>query len=176
MNPYTTLDTTGPVIKGVPTVVKTVDRLKRLAECGPSAIEERLNELEREWSAGRATKVALGLFILIGMGLWLSLGGWWYVVPILGGLVLLEYLFSRTSWLGKLFHEMGSRTGQEIEEEKFALKALRGDFATLSTVHDIEDKDAVDRMVGEGGPAVEFDVEKLDTRAAVEGVLHATRL
>lgn len=160
-----------PTVKGE----TTEQRLHRLAECGPSAIDERLSDIEQEWSAGRAAKVAIGIAVLIGMGLGLSLGGWWYSVPVIGGLLLLQYLFSRTSWLGKVFHESGMRSGQEIDQERFALKALRGDFAALPTVHDIEDRDAVSRMEGEGGPAVEFDTAKVDSRDAVKEVLHATR-
>lgn len=177
MNPNISLNVHGtsnrcdPVVNGE----TTEQRLHRLAECGPAAIDERLGELEREWSAGRAAKVATGLVVLIGMGLGLSLGGWWYALPIIGGLMLLQYLFSRTSWLGLVFRESGMRSGQAIDEEKFALKALRGDFAALPTVHDIEDRDAVSRMEGEGGPAVEFDTAKVDSRDAVKEVLHATR-
>ena len=160
-----------PVVNG-----ETMEqRLNRLAECGPSAIDERIEELDREWSAGRATKVLIGFVILLGMGLGLSLGGWWYSLPVIGGLFLIQYLFSRTSWLGLVFQSAGMRSGQQIDEEKFALKALRGDFAKLPTVHDIEDRDAVSRMEGEGGPAVEFDTEKVDSRDAVKEVLHATR-
>lgn len=153
----------------------TEQRLSRLADCGPAAIDDRLAELDREWSAGRATKGMLGVVTLIGMGLGLSLGGWWYILPVVAGLFLLQYLFSRTSWMGRVFHEAGLRSGHEIEEEKFALKILRGDFCNLPTVHDIEDRDAVSRLEGEGGPAVEFETEKVDSRDAAKQLLHATR-
>ncbi len=150
-------------------------RLSRLADMGPAAIDARLADLEEEWSAGRATKVALSAVVLIGMALGLTVGGWWYAMPVVAGLFLLQYAFTRTSWLGRVFRETGFRSGQDIDHEKFALKALRGDFRALPTVHDIEDKDAVSRMEGEGGPAVEFETEKKDSHDAVKEVLHATR-
>ena len=150
-------------------------RLSRLADMGPVAVEDRLRQIEREWSAGRVTKVVVAFAVLGGMGLGLALGGWWYAMPVIAGLFLLQYLFTRTSWLGRVFQEMGFRSGQAIDEERFALKALRGDFRLLPTLHDIEDKDAVSRMEGEGGPAVEFETQKMDSRDAVKEVLHATR-
>jgi len=153
----------------------TEQRLSRLAECGPTALDQRLQELEAEWSAGRATKVILGVATLAGVGLGLAFGGWWYALPAVAGLLLTQYLFTRTSWLGHSLRDMGYRSGHEIEEEKFALKALRGDFCQLATVHDIEDHDAVSRMEGEGGPAVEFDTERVDSRDAAKDALHATR-
>lgn len=154
----------------------TERRIARLAECGPAAIDQRLHELESEWSAGRATKVILGIATLAGLGLGLAFGGWWYALPAVAGLLMLQYLFSRTSWLSAALQDVaGLRSGHAIEEEKFALKALRGDFSTLATVHDIEDRDAVSRMEGEGGPAVEFDTEKVDSRDAAKIALHAAR-
>jgi hypothetical protein len=61
----------------------------------------------------------------------------------------------------------------DIERERMALRALRGDFRDLPTVHEIEDRHALLRMEAEGGPAVERD-DRLDRDAAVDAVLHAT--
>ena len=65
----------------------------------------------------------------------------------------------------------------KIEEEKFALKTLRGDFRHLPTVHDLEAKEEISRLEGEGGPALDDDVlpPKVDPKDAVKEVLQATR-
>jgi hypothetical protein len=133
-------------------------RLAVLADAGPAAINDRLAQLETEWSAGRATKVTLSFVVLIGIAMTLAFGVWWSVLPI-------------------MFREMGFRPGAKIEEEKFALKTLRGDFRHLPTVHDLEAKEDISRLEGEGGPALDDDLlpPKVDPKDAVKEVLQATR-
>jgi len=152
-------------------------RLAQLADAGPGAINDRLCQLENEWSAGRATKVTLSFVVLIGTAMTLAFGQWWMLLPIAGGLFLLQYAFSRTSWIGSMFREMGFRPGAKIEEEKFALKTLRGDFRHLPTVHDLEAKEDISRLEGEGGIVLDDDTAtaKVDPKEAVKEVLEATR-
>ena len=149
-------------------------RLKSMIDGGPAAIADRLGALEREWTAGRAVKATVGVLIVAGLVLSLSLSLIWLVLPIIGGAILLQYLFARTSLIGEMFHFLGLRSGAEIEREKMALRVLRGDFALLPTVHTIEDRDAVSRMEGEGGPAIERE-EKQDAHAAVKELIDAVR-
>jgi len=150
-------------------------RLAKIADAGPAAVEDRLNQLDWEWTAGRMTKVATGVIVLAGVALTAATGSWWWIaMTVVGGLFLLEYSFSRTSVLGRLFSEMGYRSGCEVEQEKFALKTLRGDFRHLPTLHDIEDKDDITRLEGEGGIVVDQDAQKVDSREAVREVVQAT--
>ena len=72
-----------------------------LADAGPQAIEDRLAELESEWTAGRVTKAVIGVLLVLGFALTALLNPWWLILPAIGGLFLLQYLFSRTSWLGQ---------------------------------------------------------------------------
>ena len=150
-------------------------RLRKVIEAGPAAITERLDELESEWTAGRAAKATAGVLIVVGLGLALTVSLLWLVLPIVGGAVMAQYIFGRKSLIGELFHSFGFRSGSEIDQEKMALRVLRGDFASLPTVHTIEDRDAVTRMEGEGGPAVELDDTKQDTHGAVKELLGAVR-
>jgi hypothetical protein len=150
-------------------------RLASLAEGGPDAIRERLDELDREWTAGRLVKATSGVLILVGVPPAVFVNPWFAILPAAGGLFLAEYLFARRSALGDLFARMGYRTGVEIDRERVALKALRGDFKHLPTVHDIEDRDAISRLEGEGGAVVEPDDAKYDPREAVRQVVESTR-
>ena len=152
-------------------------RLAQLADAGPAAINDRLAQLDREWSAGRATKVTLAFVVLVGMAMTLAFGTWWAILPVAGGLFLFQYAFTRTSWMGNMFREVGFRSGAQIEEEKFALKTLRGDFRHLPTLHDIEKQEDISRLEGEGGPALDDDQlpPKVDPKDAVKDVLEATR-
>jgi hypothetical protein len=150
-------------------------RLACLADAGHQAITDRLDQIENEWSAGRMTKVTIGVLILAGLGLSL-LSSWWLVLPATGGLLLLQYLFSRTSWLGALFRATGFRSGAEIDQEKFALKALRGDFRHLPTVHELENKEDIARLEGEGGIALDPEEAKPDTKEVVKEVIEAAKV
>ena len=150
-------------------------RLKKVIASGPAAITERLAELDSEWTAGRAAKATAGVMIVTGLVLSLTVSLMWLVLPIVGGTLLLQYIVSRTSMIGELFHAFGLRSGSEIDQEKMALRVLRGDFASLPTVHTIEDRDALTRMEGEGGPAIERDETKQDTHGAVKELIGAMR-
>jgi hypothetical protein len=150
-------------------------RLACIADAGPQAIEDRLAELDREWTAGRATKATIGVLLVVGLALTAILNPWWLIMPAVGGVFLLQYLFARTSWLGKAFHEMGFRTGAEVDQEKMALKVLRGDFRHLPTVHDIESHEDISRLEGEGGIAVDLDESKVEARDAAKVALEASK-
>jgi hypothetical protein len=149
-------------------------RLNRLIDAGPGAIDERLAELEREWSVGRVTKVSAA--VLIGVSLFLAL--WLHpAFAILAGLTclaLLQYLVARTSLLGDAVCRLGFRPGTEIERERLTLRVLRGDFTGLPTLHDVEDRDAVSRFEDEGGPAVEAP-QKIEPHEAVKQVMEVTK-
>ena len=149
-------------------------RLAKVADGGPAAINDRLQQLEWEWTAGRTTKATLGVVILVGLGLTAWLHPWWLALPAAAALFLLQYVYSNTSWLGRVFQEMGFRTGAEVEHEKFALRTIRGDFRHLPTVHDIEEKDDIGRLEGEGGIVVEEYAHKVDSTTAAKEVVAAT--
>lgn len=150
-------------------------RVACLADAGPQAIENRLNELDAEWTAGRVTKAVIGVLIVVGFGLTALLNPWWLILPAVGGVFLLQYLFTRSSWLGKMFHEMGFRTGFEVDQEKMALKVIRGDFRHLPTLLDIENKEDISRLEGEGGIVMEPDESKVAPMEAAKVALEATK-
>lgn len=150
-------------------------RLACLAQAGSEAISDRLAQIEREWSAGRMTKVTIGVLLLTGLALTALMNPWWLILPAIGGLFLLQYTVSRSSWLGATFREMGFRSGSDIDHEKFALRALRGDFKNLPTYHQIESKEDISRLEGEGGIAVDPDESKIDPEDAVKSVMTAAR-
>lgn len=150
------------------------ERLACLADGGGEAINARLCELDSEWSAGRVGKAVLGTLILVGFALAAVVNPYWLVLPAVAGLFLLQNLFQRTAWFTKAFEEAGFRSSAEIEKERMALKALRGDFRNLPTVLDIESHEDITRLEGEGGIVVEPDDAKVDPRIAVKEVIQAT--
>jgi hypothetical protein len=150
-------------------------RLKKVIDGGPDAICERLAQLDREWTTGRASKATAGLMIVAGLALTAVFNAWWLVLTAAGGLLLLPYLFGRRSPLGGLFHALGLRKGSEIEQEKVALKALRGDFQNVPTVQRVVNQDDISRLEGEGGIVYEPDEAPVTADDAVKEVIGATK-
>ena len=126
------------------------DRLVKILDGGPAAIDDRLREIDE--ASVNATQPTLTSAV------------------IAGGEKILNRLFG-ARFAAK---SAGPADPLDLEREKIALRALRGDFQSLPTVHEIEDRHALLRMEGEGGIAVEHDEAKLDTVAAVDAVLQAT--
>jgi len=149
-------------------------RLAKLADSGPAAINDRLAQLDHEWSAGRVSKAVLAVVILVGTILTLTVNWYWVLLPAAAGMFLFQYLFTQTSWLVRVFQESGYRMRADIEHEKFALRTLRGDFRDLPTLHDIEDKDDISRLEGEGGIVYEDHSHKVDSLSAAKEVIQAT--
>jgi len=150
-------------------------RLAKLANAGAEAIDARLAELEGECTAGRIAKGILAVAVLVGAVLTASVDWWWIVLPAVAGLLLFQYLFARTSLIVRAIHGLGFRTRGEVEQEKFALRALRGDFRTLPTILEIEDADEITRLEGEGGLVRDDEERKVDSKDAVKEVLQAAQ-
>jgi hypothetical protein len=119
----------------------TVCRIKYYAE-HPNEIKTRLNELDEEWDVERvleANASALALSSLI-----LGITAKKKKTIILSGAVM-GFLCQHAiqGWCPPLpiLRHMGFRTRTEIEQERYALKVLRGDFADLtnSDVNNIEE-------------------------------------
>jgi hypothetical protein len=147
------------------------DRLHRLLDGGPAAIETRLRQLDAEWSVGRVVKVIAAGSIALGLVLGLLVNPWWGLLACIPCLTLLQHLVARTSLMTEAIHALGFRRGSEIEQERLALRVLRGDFNHLPTVYDVEDPHAVSRFEDEGGPAIDHVHEKIAPEEAVKQVV-----
>jgi len=96
----------------------------------PDEIDGRLRALDREWDLERVTEAELGLTALTGFVLG-SLSRKWTLLGLLGAGLLGYHGVNGGSPIGLAYRRLGFRTSEEINRERFALKALRGDFAHL---------------------------------------------
>ncbi|WP_442756739.1 hypothetical protein ACNHKD_09175 [Methylocystis sp. JAN1] len=94
----------------------------------PARIDQRLNELDREWDIERALEANASTLALIGLGLGFAANRRWLALPVLVAGFLLQHAMQ--GWCPPLpaLRRLGFRTSQEIDQERYALKALRGDF------------------------------------------------
>jgi hypothetical protein len=111
---------------------ETAARLLEHAD-SPGRITGRLEELDREWDFDRVLETEASIMGLFG----LALGAFvrrelFAMTGIVAGAVLSYALAGRYPLL-PLFRRAGVRTAREIARERYALKALRGDFAQMDT-------------------------------------------
>jgi hypothetical protein len=107
----------------------------------PERIGRRLRELDAEWDIERMLEANAATIAFTGTALGLFAARRWLAVPLL----VTGFLFQHATqgWCPplSLLRRLGVRTAREIAIERFALKALRGDFAELFA------DDGVDREV-----------------------------
>jgi hypothetical protein len=94
----------------------------------PDAIDDRLDELDREWDIERTLEANAASFSLLGLTLGLTVDRRWLALPVGVAAFLLQHAVQGWCPPVPLFRRLGIRTAGEIDQERYALKALRGDF------------------------------------------------
>jgi hypothetical protein len=100
---------------------------------GPEEIARRLEELDREWDVERMLETMAPSFTLLGLTLSVTNGRKWLIVPAIVQTFFLQHALQGWCPPVPLLRRLGFRTMDEINEERYALKALRGDFNKLSS-------------------------------------------
>ncbi|MBP7148834.1 MAG: DUF2892 domain-containing protein [Acidobacteria bacterium] len=93
----------------------------------PGEIDDRLAELDREWDIERAIEMNASILALSGTLLGLR-DRRFLLLPLVVGGFLLQHALQGWCPPVPVLRRFGFRTRGEIEAERHALKALRGDF------------------------------------------------
>ncbi|MGI8981930.1 MAG: YgaP-like transmembrane domain [Pirellulaceae bacterium] len=101
-------------------------------QLGDEAINRRLQALEEEWDIERVLEANAASVVLIGLMLGATVDRRLFILPALVAGFLLQHAVQGWCPPISLFRRLGVRTATEIDEERYALKALRGDFGNLS--------------------------------------------
>jgi hypothetical protein len=95
-------------------------------------IYRRIRELDQEWDFERVLETMASSVSLTGVVLGLTVNRRWYLLPT----AVLSFLLLHAiqGWCPPLpiLRGLGIRTREEIARERYALKALAGDFAGIS--------------------------------------------
>ncbi len=94
-------------------------------------ITRRIRELEREWDMERLLQANASALSLTGVFLGLTGSRKWLLLPGVVLSFLVQHAVSGWCPPVPIFRRLGVRTRREIDQEKFALKILRGDFDDL---------------------------------------------
>jgi hypothetical protein len=119
-------------------------RLRFYAVQDKQTISERLAELDREWDIERTLEANAAAVGLLGLILGATSSRKWFFLPALVSGFLLRHAIQGWCPPVPLFRRLGVRTRLEIEQERYALKILRGDFDDSL---DKEGKADVDQLV-----------------------------
>lgn len=140
---------------------ETEDRVASYHHASPGQIEARLQQLDQEWDTERTLEANAASIAFAGCVLAATADQRWIVVPLAVSAFLLQHAVQGWCPPLPLIRRLGFRTQREIDEERFALKALRGDFRPASEPSPVEDSSAI----GVPSPG-----QKLSPRHALESV------
>ncbi len=126
---------------------QTEENIARYASAGPEAINRRLAELDREWDIERTLEANAASLGLLGVGLGAFVDRRFLILPGLVSAFLLQHALQGWCPPVPLFRRLGFRTEAEIARERYALKALRGDFQSLGSTEEMGSQIATDRAL-----------------------------
>jgi hypothetical protein len=112
---------------------QTDQTLMRLQTAPQREIAERLQALDSEWDVERALQTNAPVLCLLGLALGATVDRRFLLLP-----AAVFAFFGQHALQGwcppiPVFRRLGVRTLREIERERYALKALRGDFDGVPT-------------------------------------------
>jgi hypothetical protein len=96
----------------------------------PAAIG-RLAELDREWDIERTLEANAASISLLGLALGATVDRRFFLLPGLVAGFLFQHALQGWCPPVTFFRRRGFRTASEIDQERYALKALRGDFRNV---------------------------------------------
>ena len=97
----------------------------------PERLDERLRALDAEWDVDRVLGAKAAGMVLVGTALGIGVDRRFLALPLAASAFLLQHALQGWSPPLPMLRSLGFRTAREIDEERVALKALRGDFGPI---------------------------------------------
>jgi hypothetical protein len=100
-------------------------------------IPARLRQLDEEWDVERAIEANASALAFAGVALGVTSGHRrWFILPALVAAFLFQHAVQGWCPPIPILRRFGFRTSYEIEQERQALKAIRGDFDAVAQAPD----------------------------------------
>jgi len=110
------------------------------ALAGSGAIDNRLSDLDGEWDVERVLEANAASISLVGLALGAVVDRRWFMLPAAVAAFLLQHAIQGWCPPIPLFRRLGIRTAGEIQQERHALKALRGDYRSITELPEQQEK------------------------------------
>ena len=107
---------------------RTDAEVMRLEQADPAATDARLRELDTEWDIERTLQFNACALCTLGTVLGATVNRRWQLLPAAVFSFFAQHALQGWCPPIPVFRRLGVRTAREIERERYALKALRGDF------------------------------------------------
>jgi hypothetical protein len=107
-----------------------VTAVAQLADASQEQITQRLEELDQEWDIERVLEANAATIALVAVVL-STRSRWWLLLAGIVPTFLLQHAVQGWCPPIELFRRLGIRTRREIDAERTALKAMRGDFSAI---------------------------------------------
>ncbi|HWM47969.1 MAG TPA: hypothetical protein VNR11_13780 [Xanthobacteraceae bacterium] len=117
-------------------IARDIENSVRYFALHPDEIPERLRELDEEWDIERAIEANAAALAFTGVALAASGRRRWLMLPALVTGFLFQHAIQGWCPPVPILRRLGFRTAYEIEHERKALQALRGDFEKVTTAPD----------------------------------------
>lgn len=114
-----------------------LENIRSYAGKSPEEISARIKKLDKEWDIERVLDLNMSAFALCGICLSLLFNKYSIILPILLLLFFIWHAFQGWCPPIPVLRYFKVRTRPEIDREKYALKALRGDFKGFSNEKDL---------------------------------------
>jgi len=112
----------------------------------PEEIDRRLDELDREWDIERLLEANAGILSLMGLTFGV-IRSRWYLLPAAAAAFLVQHAVQGWCPPVSLLRRLGIRTSREINHERYALKALRGDFDSMRVGENLDLEERARRAI-----------------------------
>jgi hypothetical protein len=114
---------------------RTAANVAHFSRASRPRLDQRLAELDREWDIERTIEANASTLSLVGLGLGTFVDRRFFALPAIVAGFLLQHALQGWCPPIPVLRWLGVRTQTEIDEERYALKALRGDFDDARTAY-----------------------------------------
>ncbi|MES2725538.1 MAG: hypothetical protein V4643_00455 [Bacteroidota bacterium] len=111
----------------------TKENIQKYIDQGEGAIDRRVRELDNKWDMEKTIRFNISVLALAGVLFGTFKKRRWSVLSVAITAFIVQHLISKWCPSLPLLKKLGMQTHKEIEREKYALKALRGDFKSIKS-------------------------------------------
>ncbi|MES2380754.1 MAG: hypothetical protein V4538_06920 [Bacteroidota bacterium] len=111
----------------------TKENIQKYIDQGEGAIDRRVRELDNKWDMEKTIRFNISVLALAGVLFGTFKKRRWSVLSVAITAFIAQHLISKWCPSLPLLKKLGMQTHKEIEREKYALKALRGDFKSIKS-------------------------------------------